>query len=172
MDSFDPEVLSGVRNEVNQFLVALQPFERDDKDKVDAKKLETLFRAIMTNLISTNIKERDFFIAPELIDKEMNRGEFILPEGCNLVPHLFFYKVVEGNVYVPAPDPDFSIRIASNRNAYIDIIENTVGRMLSERAYYEMQHGRKDRAMVYLKKVRKDFPEFQMPRTLLELLEQ
>jgi hypothetical protein len=72
--------------------------------------------------------QRDYFIAPELVEQEMKKGEFKLPEGYNLVPHLFFYKVVEGNDYVPAPDPDFSIRIASNRNVYIDTIENMVGR--------------------------------------------
>ena len=114
INNHDPKVFSGVKNEIDQFLVALQPFERDES--FDANRLENFYRSIMSNLIKTNISKRDYFIAPELVDQEMKRGEFKLPEGYNIVPHLFFYKVVEGNEYVPAPDPDFSIRIASNRN--------------------------------------------------------
>ncbi|MCW8996397.1 MAG: DUF2723 domain-containing protein, partial [Psychromonas sp.] len=116
----DPKVLNGVRNEVDQFLVALQPFERDEKNKFDPNRLETLYKAIMSNLISTNIDKRDYFIGPELIEQEMKRAEFRIPEGYSLVPYLFFYKVTTTNDYVPAPDPDFKIRIASNKNVYIE----------------------------------------------------
>jgi hypothetical protein len=164
----DTKVLNGVRNEIDQFLVALQPFERDEK--FDSNKLEALYQLIMSKLISTNINQRDYFIAPELVEQEMRRGEFKLPEGFNLVPHLFFYKVVEGNEYVPAPNPDFQIRIASNRNAYIDNIENMVGRMLSNRAYYEVQNGRSDRAKIYLQKILRDLPGFKLHPALMEVL--
>lgn len=163
-----PEVLSGLKNEIDQFLDALKPFERDEK--FDSNRLENLYRLIMTNLIRTNINKRDYFIAPELVDQEMKRGEFKIPEGYNLVPHLFFYKVVEGNEYVPAPDPDFTIRIASNRNVYIDNIENFVGRMLSNRAYYEVKFGRTDRAKIYLKKIQKNLPGFKLHPALLDVL--
>lgn len=168
INNHDPKVLNGVRNELDQFLIALQPFERDEN--FDAKRLENLYRSIMSNLIKTNINERDYFIAPELVEQEMKRGEFKLPEGYNLVPHLFFYKVVEGNEYVPAPDPDFSIRIATNRNVYIDTIENMVGRMLSNRAYYEVQHGKSDRAKIYLKKILNDLPGFKLHPALQDVL--
>jgi len=170
IDNCDPKVLNGVRNEIDLFLVALQPFERDDKRKTDPNRLENLYRTIMGNLIKTNVNERDYFIAPELVEQEMKRGEFNLPEGYNLVPHLFFYKVVEGNEYVSAPDPDFSISIAANRNVYIDTIENMVGRMLSNRAYYEVQHGRSDRAKIYLKKTLNDLPGFKLHPALQEVL--
>lgn len=163
-----PEVLSGLKSEIDQFLVALKPFERDEK--FDSNRLENLYRLIMTNLIRTNINKRDYFIAPELVDQEMKRGEFKIPEGYNLVPHLFFYKVVEGNEYVPAPDPDFTIRIASNRNVYIDNIENFVGRMLSNRAYYEVKFGKTDRAKIYLKKIQKDLRGFKLHPALLDVL--
>ena len=168
INNHDQKVLNGVRTEIDQFLVALQPFERDEQ--FDANKLEALYQLIMSKLISTNINQRDYFIAPELVEQEMKRGEFKLPEGYNLVPHLFFYKVVEGNEYVPAPDPDFSIRIATNRNDYIDNIENMVGRMLSNRAYYEVQNGRSDRAKIYLQKILKDLPGFKLHPALLDVL--
>ena len=168
INKHDPKILSGVRNEVDQFLIALQPFERDEK--FDANRLESLYKSIMTNLIKTNVDRRDYFIAPELVDQEMKRGEFKLPEGYNLVPHLFFYKVVKGDEYVPAPDPNFKINIATNRNVYIDNIENMVGRMLSNRAYYEVQHGRSDRAKIYLQKILKELPGFKLHPSLQNVL--
>lgn len=168
INNHDPEVLNGVRNEIDQFLVALQPFERDEK--FDANRLETLYKAIMSNLIKTNVHERDYFIAPELVEQEMKRGEFKLPEGYFLVPHIFFYKVVKGNEYVPAPDPEFSIRIAANKNVYIENIENIIGRMLSNRAFYEVKFGRTDRAKLYLKKILNDLPGFQLHPALQDLL--
>ena len=170
LNTRDPNVLKGVRNEVNQFLIALQPFERDEKDKIDANRLESLYRSIMTNLISTNIDKRDFFIGPELIEQEMKRGEFRIPEDCSLVPYLFFYKVSNTNDYIPAPDPDFTIRIASNKNVYINNIENFVGKMLSERAFYEVKFGHTDRAKIYLKKILNDLPGFPLHPALQNLL--
>jgi len=168
IENYDPNVLRGVENEVGQFLVALQPFERDEN--FNPTLLENLYKSIMSNLVKTNVNERDYFIAPELVDQEMKRGEFKLPEGYNLVPHLFFYKVVQGEEYVPAPDPDFQLRFWSSRNTYLDTIENMVGRMLSNRAYYEVQHGRTDRAKIYLKKIQKDLPGFKLHPALLEVL--
>ena len=168
INNHDPKVLDGVRNEIDQFLVALQPFERDEK--FDSNRLESLYRLIMSNLITTNIDKRDYFIAPELVEQEMKRGEFKLPEGYNLVPHLFFYKVVNENEYVPAPDPEFSIRIASNKNIYIENIENMIGRMLSNRAFYEVKFGRTDRAKIYLKKILNDLPGFQLHPALQDVL--
>ncbi len=168
LNNQDPKVFSGVRNELDQFLFALKPFEQDKN--FDPNRLEALYKAIMTNLIKTNLNERDYFIGPELVDQEMKKGEFRLPEGYNLVPHLFFYQVVQGNEYVPAPDPDFQIRIASNKNYYIDMIENMVGRMLSNRAYYEVQNGRTDRAKIYLKKILTDFPGVKLHPSLQQLL--
>jgi hypothetical protein len=164
----DPIVLNGVRNEVKQFLIALQPFERDET--FDANRLENLYRSIMTKLITTNIDKRDYFIGPELVEQEMKRGEFKIPDGYSLVPYLFFYKVTTTNDYVPAPDPDFTIRIASNKNVYIENIENIVGKMLSDRAFYEVKYGHTDRAKIYLKKILNDLPGFPLHPALQNLL--
>ena len=168
INNHDSEVLAGVQNEVDQFLVALQPFERDEK--FNSNLLENLYRSIMSNLIATNVDQRDYFIGPELFDQEMKKGEFRIPEGYTLVPYLLNYKVVKGDEYVPAPDPDFQLRIASNRNYYIDTIENMVGKMLSNRAYYEVKFGRTDRAKIYLKKILKDLPGFKLHPALQEVL--
>jgi hypothetical protein len=168
MDSYDPSLFEGVKNEVDQFLVALQPFERGEY--FDANRLENLYRKIMMKLITTNIDKRDFYIAPELVEQEMKRGEFTLPPGYKLVPDLFLFKVVKGNEYVPAADPNFKIRFPDKRNHYIDSIEKFIGTLLSNRAAYEMRFGKRDRAKVYVQKIIKDLPNYRMPPQLQELI--
>jgi hypothetical protein len=168
MDSYDPSLFAGIKTEVDQFLVALQPFERGKN--FDANRLENLYRTIMMKLITTNIDKRDFYIAPELVEQEMKRGEFTLPPGYNLVPDLFLFIVVKGNEYVPAADPNFKIRFPDKRNHYIDSIEKFIGTLLSNRAAYEMRFGKRDRAKVYVQKIIKDLPNYRMPPQLQELI--
>jgi len=80
----------------------------------------------------------------------MQRGEFSLPEGYQIVPHLLTFKVVKGNDYVSARDPNFTIRFPKQRNKYIDFIETTVGMMLTYRAAYELQFDKTERAKIYI----------------------
>ncbi|MCK7523372.1 MAG: hypothetical protein MZV64_39825 [Ignavibacteriales bacterium] len=50
----------------------------------------------------------------------MKRGEFQLPAGYTLVPHLLLFKVVNTTEYVEAPLPDFKIRYDNKDDKYID----------------------------------------------------
>ncbi len=159
-----PGLFGGVQNDVNQFLTALVPFERSED--FDAQKLETYFRNIMTGLVETNIDEKDFYVAPEIFEGEMQRGEFVLPEGYNLVPDLFLFKVVKGNQYDPAPDFNFKIRFPEKRNYYINMIENFVGTMLSRRALYELKFAKNERAKYYVQKIIENLPNFNLPPVL------
>lgn len=169
LNNYDSSLLEGIKSEVDQFLISLQPFERGEI--YDANKLESLYRSIMTKLISTNIDKRDFYIAAELIEQEMKRGEFSLPSGYSLVPDLFLFKVVKGNEYITAADPDFIIRFPDKRNHYIDSIERFVGTLLSNRAAYEMRYGRTDRAKIYVQKIINDLQDFRIPPQLRQLLD-
>ncbi len=168
LNNYHPDLFKGIETEVDQFLLELQPFERGEN--FDANKLETLYRTIMTKLISTNIDKRDFYIAPELVEQEMKRGEFSLPPGYSLIPDLFLFKIVKGNEYVPAADTDFTIRFPEKRNYYIDSIERFVGTILSNRAVYEMRFGRTDRAKLYVQKMISDLPNFTIPPQLGQLV--
>jgi len=164
-----PGVLSGVENvpTLSGFLKALQPFERDEN--FDPNLLENLYKRLMTNLVSANIDTRDFFVAPELFENEMQNGQFQLPHGYTLVPDLFLFKVANGNSYIPASDPNFKIRFPENRNHYINFIENLVGSMLSRRALYEMQFNKIDRAKIYIQKIKSDLPNYILPRALAQI---
>ena len=156
-----PDVLKNIENDISNFLTAVKPFERSET--FDSNLIEKYYRSIMTNLISTNIETRNYYIGLELFQKEMQNGEFFLPEGYQIVPHLLLFKVVKGTDYIPARDPNFIIRFPDNRNKYIDFIENAVATMLTYRATYELQFNKVDRAKVYIDKVRKDFPNYQIP---------
>jgi tetratricopeptide (TPR) repeat protein len=168
LNNYDPSLLKGIENEIDQFLLALQPFERSEN--FDANKLEKLYRTIMSKLITTNIDSRDFYIAPELVEQEMKRGEFSLPPGYNLVPDLFLFKVVKESVYVPAANPDFTIRFPEKRNHYIDSIERFIGTILSNRAAYEIRFGKSERAKVYIQKIISNLPNFRIPPQLQQIV--
>jgi len=159
-----PDLFGKMETEVSNFLTAVKPFEKDEQ--YDYGTIENCYRTVMTDLISTNIEKRSYYIGPELFENEMRRGDFTLPSGYILVPDLFLFKVSKGNEYVPAPDPDFILRLPNKHNHYIDFIENMVGSMLTYRAYYELKFNKPDRAKIYIDKIRKDFPNFQLPANL------
>jgi hypothetical protein len=152
-----------VKSEKELFLNALRPFERDEK--FDSNLLENLYRRIMTNLVSTNINKHDFYIGPELFESEMQKGEFVLPEGYTLIPDGFLFKVVNNSKeYLPASAPDFKIRIPERKDKYIEnIINMFICPMLVRRALYEVQFDKVDKAKLYIEKIQKDFPEYIIP---------
>ena len=163
-----PALLNGVSSEVNQFKEALKPFEREEQ--FNANLLENLFRRIMTGLVATNIDKQDFFIAPELVDGEMKRGEFQLPEGYTLVPHLLLFKVVNTSDYVEAPLPDFKIRFGKKDDQYVTSLKGFVASMLVRRAMYELQFNKTEKAKIYAMKVAADFPNVTLPPALSNLI--
>jgi hypothetical protein len=168
LDYYDPELLKEMKPVINQFKQALQPFERSEQ--YNGSLLESLFRKIMTDIIATNIDERNIYIAPELFENEMQRGEFILPEGYILVPELFLLKVTKDRNYSPINKSDFKIRFPENRNIYIDKIENLVGASLARRAMYEMNFGMNEIAKRYVKKIITDLPGYKIPAALTKLI--
>lgn len=163
-----PNLLTGIKPEVDKFIEALKPFER--QEQFNSALLENLFRKIMTGLVSTNIDRHDYFIAPEIVDGEMKRGEFQLPEGYTLVPHLFLFKVVNTTDYVEAPLPEYKIRYNQNDDKYTSSLKGFVASMLVRRAMYEMQFNRTDRAKIYAMKAAADFPTVTLPSVLSNLI--
>ena len=164
-----PEILSGLENEMKMFLDALKPFERSEN--YNSQLLESLYRQIMTKLITANIDKFSVYLAPEMVDNEMQKGEFALPPDCYLVPDLFLFKVVKTKEYIPANEPVFNIQIPERRNYYVNFIEDKIGSMLARRAIYEMQFGKKDRAKVYINKINDELPEYKLSPELMRTFE-
>ena len=163
-----PGLLTEIKPIVNQFLDALKPFER--QEQFNSNLLENLFRRIMTGLVATTFDKHDYFIAPELVDGEMKRGEFQLPQGYTLVPYLFNFKVVNTNDYVEAPLPDFKIRFVNGDDKYTTSLKGFVASMLIRRALYELQFNKADKAKIYAKKTSTDFPSITLPPELAKLI--
>lgn len=163
-----PDVMNNIIPEANNFMESVLPFERSEQ--YDASVIEKNYRAVMTNLVVKNIEKRNYYIGPEIFQNEVQKGEFSLPEGYQFVPHLLMFKVVKGNDYTPAPDPNFTIRFPKNRNKYIDFIETMSATMLTYRASYELLFNKPDRAKIYLDKVRKEFPNYQIPYEIANMI--
>jgi hypothetical protein len=159
-----PGLLKKSESDVNMFLEALAPFEKGEN--YNAALLENLFRKILTGIISGNIDSKNIYIAPEIFENEMQKGELVLPTGYTLVPDLFLFKIIKGNDYEPAVNPDFKIRFPQTRNHYINMIENFTGTMLARRAIYELQFDKIDRAMIYVNKIRKELQGYKLPPVL------
>ncbi|MFA7229172.1 MAG: hypothetical protein WC061_09060, partial [Melioribacteraceae bacterium] len=164
-----PDLFRNMESDIVHFLTALTPFERGENFEADA--IEKYYRVLMTKLVSSNIGERNFYIGQELFQNEMQRGEFSLPEGYSLVPHLLLFKVVKGDDYVPVSNPDFTIRFPSGRNKYLDSIETFIYNMLIYRAYYELQFNKPDRAKLFVEKIAKEFPAKIIPAEILSRIE-
>ncbi|MCH8033338.1 MAG: DUF2723 domain-containing protein [Bacteroidetes bacterium] len=168
LDRNYPFLFEELEDVVSKFKAALLPFERSEN--FNSKLLEGLYRRLMTGLVATNIDERNFYIAPELYQNEMQRGEFKLPLGYQLVPDNLLFKVVKGDKYIPASDPDFQIRFSEKKNYYLEKIEYFTGFMLLNRVNYELQHGKVERAKVYMRKLKNILPDYSIPITLKNVL--
>ncbi len=162
-----PKIISKVESDIQPFLAALKLFERDEN--FDSNILERLYQNLMNRLVITNFDEHPYYIGPELFDNEMRNGQWALPPGYSLVPDLFLFKVVKTNDYVPAADPNFIIRLPEQNIYYYNFIENTLCGMLIRRAMYELKFDKIDRAKIYINKIRKDFPDYQIPQELSDV---
>jgi hypothetical protein len=89
LDNNRPKLFSMMHTDVNNFLSAVAPFESNDT--FDPSLLEVCYRRIMTNLVGTNADSSNFYIAPELFENEMQKGEFTLP-ACYTLCLIFSYS--------------------------------------------------------------------------------
>ena len=87
------------------------------------------------------------------------------------MPDLFLFKVVKGNNYVPASDPDFTIRFPAILDKYLNNIEKFfICPMLIRRALYELKYDKTERARIYIEKVKRDFPDYRIPLELEQVI--
>ncbi len=163
-----PHLFDKMKKEVEDFLTAVKPFERSER--FDSDIIENCYRTVLTKLISAGLERGNFYIGEELFQNEMQRGELKLPEGYRIVPHLFLFKVVKGEDYVAAPDPDYTIKFSAEGNKYRESMKDLIYNMLIYRSYYELQYNRPDRAKIYIGKIRKDFPDHLIPNNLLNAI--
>lgn len=169
LDRYAPAVMASIVPERDQFLRLLAPFEKEVP--YDANSLELSYRNLMKKLIENNIDTRPVYVSVELAENEMKRGEFVLPEGCKLIPDYFFYRVVKDDKYYEAAaPPKKSIRFPKRMTYYHEFIYKTAASMLTQRIVYEMQHNKNDKARAYFNRLKENFPDYQLPKGLAESL--
>jgi hypothetical protein len=100
----------------------------------------------------------------------MKRGEFQLPQGFTLIPHLLLFKVVKSDEYVEAPLPEFEIRYNLVDDKYLTSLKGFIASMLIRRAIYELQFNKTERAKIYASKAAADFPNISLPPALSNLI--
>ena len=66
--------------------------------------------------------------------------------------------------------PEFSFRGNQIKNKYTYFIKNITATMLSNRAIYEMNFKKIDKAKIYIKKVIEEFPEYKLPEQLIGIV--
>ncbi len=164
LETDHPDVIAGIKTDIQLFKNALVPFERDED--YNSSLLESLYRKLMTDLAASNAAERSFYFPPEIAENELRNGQFILPEGYTYVPDILLYKVVKTNGYVPAANPDFHIRFPEYGDRYTDMIQNLAGSVLASRALYELRYNKRDRARIYVDKIKSEFPKYVIPSDL------
>ncbi len=163
-----PFVLKGISPIVKNFKRALKPFERGEK--YNSFLLEKYYRAIISGIISSNIKDRSVYLMPEMVDNELRRKEFALPVGYGLAPYYFCYKVVKGNKYVEMPMDIKLFRFPKNGNYYVNFVRRIVAEMLLKRAIYELRFNKKERAQYFVRTALKFYNGFKLPPALNALL--
>ncbi|MCF8414199.1 MAG: hypothetical protein K9G44_12335, partial [Melioribacteraceae bacterium] len=163
-----PGLFKGLEKSKQVFTEQLQHFERDEP--YNPQIIEQYYRDLMTNFVSEKLKEGEFYIGPELFDNEMKSGQFTLPAGTTLVPHLFLYKVVKENRYYEAPLPDYTFRETDFENKYTENLKNFAAIVHTNRALYELQFGFENKAALYTKKAVEISKNLRLPVQLQKLL--
>ncbi len=162
------EIIAPVEPTIDSFLIALKPFE--EQKLFNANLLEHHYRELMTGLVGKNIETHPVYLGMELVENEIKRGEMTLPEGYTIIPDLFCYRVVKEGEYTPAADPNYKIRFPKEQGEYTEMIHKITSSMLIRRSIYEIENGKIERAKVYVKKLKTDFPDVELPKEISQFI--
>ena len=117
---------------------------------------------------ATLLKNRPYYLTPEMVRDELPKGKFKIGKNENIVPDQLLFKVVKVQYYVPAGNSDFEIRFPYDRSVLVNYIGDLVGSMLVNRIRYELHYQKYDRAKVYLNKLVTDLPFYKLPEDIKE----
>lgn len=121
------------------------------------------------SVVNLNLTNRNVYFSAEMIEKVL-RGEVKIPEDLKLVPHRFLFKLVLSGKYEPLEFVDYSFKYPEKSTFYTDEIKNLIKNMLLNRSIYELMNNKIELAQFYLKKIKRDFPDFTLPRDLDSLI--
>lgn len=153
---------------IEGFLPELAKFERNEN--YNSQILEKYYREIIQSFIIRNINDRSVYLTPEMVSVELKNGWLVLPDSLRVIPDLFLFKVVKDTVYHPLNLKDYSINFKEDKSYYTETLKNLIVTAHINRAFYEIQFGKKEEAKKLIEKVLKINPQIQLPEQLLSIL--
>jgi hypothetical protein len=117
-------------------------------------------------LVYTN---RNIYFSPEMLKLNLT-GEVKIPSNYELAPYLFLFKLVPSKTYVKEKNIDFNFDFSKKHLFETGEIKNIVINMLLNRAVYELVYGHIDESKEKLRKLKKYFPDYEIPADLEKIL--
>lgn len=168
IQSRDKTILRKAQNDVNTFLSELKLFERNDN--FNPQNLEYFYRRIIAKIIQTATESSNCYLGIELVENEIKNNEINLPDGFEVVPCQFLFRIVKSNKYYPCSFMDYKIDFPKKFDKYVEFIRFSLAKMIIYRMYYEINYNHILEAKILYKKFNRDFPEFQLPNRIKSLL--
>ncbi|MEJ5304879.1 MAG: DUF2723 domain-containing protein [Ignavibacteria bacterium] len=120
-------------------------------------------------VVSLNYSNRSVYFSPEMLKLKL-QGEVKIPHNYELVPYHFLFKLVPRGNYVEEKQIDYNFDFSKSHLFETREIKNTIINMLLNRAVYELIYGNIEKSKQCLKKLKKDFPEYELPTDLMKIL--
>ena len=152
------------------FSELVQPFDKGEA--FDQPRLEAAFQAITTKIL-LQADKRPVYMAPELVQGELSRGEINLPTGYMLIPENLLYRLVKrGKPYELDGTENMEVSFPENdeTNEYAVFIKDFYYQGILWRAMYDHKMSRMERAKKLGLKAKSLKPQKQLPMELAQLV--
>ncbi|MGB9663472.1 MAG: DUF2723 domain-containing protein [Ignavibacteria bacterium] len=120
-------------------------------------------------VVSLSYANRSVYFSQEMLNLRL-QGEVKIPENYELVPYHFLFKLVPRGSYVEEKTLDYNFDFSKKHLIETKEIENIVVNMLLNRAVYELVYGQIEKSKQYLEKLKKSFPDYELPSNLQKIL--
>lgn len=120
-------------------------------------------------IVHLNMQNRNVYFSTEMLEANL-RGEVKLIDSLELVPVQFLFKLVKKGTYVETKFPNYNFKFVNPHLFETKEIKNIIINMLLNRAIYELMNGKIEETKKYLRKLKNDFPEYELPLDLQKLL--
>lgn len=162
------QLVEGVRKDV---VIAEYKLLQQKWYYTQLNKLHPESIVLKDTVVSLNMNNREVYFAPEMIEMYL-RGEVKISEDLELVPVQFLYKLSKRGTYVESPPLNFEPKFTKPELYETKEIKEIMRSMLFNRTIYELVNGKFDQAKMYLEKIKKVFPNYELPVDLQKLLQQ
>lgn len=120
-------------------------------------------------VVSLSYANRSVYFSHEMLKLSL-QGEVKIPENYELVPYHFLFKLVPRGTYVEEKLFDYNFDFSKKHLFETNEIKNIVTNMLLNRAVYELLQGHIEKSKQCLRKLKKNFPEYELPSNLQKIL--